>query len=93
MAYRVKCVIVDDASAYEDCRCISKIGIPKKGGGTNLYTPARIHDRIVEEGDEFYVEHNGEQTYLQAVERQGTKYVRTEANDTKDDNLLKQPPC
>lgn len=93
MAYKVKCIIKNDESDYNDCRCIKQIGIPAKGGGTNKYTPKQIHDRIKEEGDEFFVEHEGEKTYLRAVEREGTKYVRTEPNDTPEDNLLKQPEC
>lgn len=93
MAYKVKCVTIDETSDYDDCRCIEIIGIPREGGGTNEYSPSRIHDRIKNEGDEFFVEHEGERTYLDAVEREGTKYVRTEPNDTSEDNLLKQNPC
>lgn len=92
MAYRVKCVNTDDDP--DDCRDITTIGIPRKGGGTNTYTPERIHDRIEDNGDEFYVKHNGNKTDVDPVtESDGTKYVRTEANDTKDDNLLKQDSC
>lgn len=93
MAYQVECVTIDDSSTHDDCRCIELIGIPRKGGGTNTYSPARIHDRIEEEGDTFYVEENDGRTYLEAVEREGTKYVRTKPTDTKDDNLLQQPSC
>ncbi|WP_171908233.1 DUF3892 domain-containing protein [Natrialba sp. SSL1] len=91
--YPVECVNVDDSSSYSDCRCITTIGIPNTDGGTNTYTPARIHDRIEDEGDEFYIKHDGSRTYLEAVERVGTKYVRAEPNDTEDDNLLEQPSC
>lgn len=93
MAYPVECVSTDDSSSYDDCRCITTIGIPSKGGGVNTYSPERIHDRIEDEGDQFFVEHNGSKTFLEAVKRQGEKYVRTEANDTSQDNLLKQPDC
>lgn len=93
MAYRVECVTTDDSSDYDDCRCITEIGIPSKSGGVNTYSPARIHDRIVEDNEEFFVKHGGEKTYLDPAEREGTKYVRTEPNDTPDDNLLKQDDC
>lgn len=93
MAYPVECVTIDDSSEYDDCRCIELIGIPSKSGGTNTYTPARIHDRIEDEGHSFFVEENGNRAYLDAVEREGTKYVRTEPNDTEDDNLLQQSTC
>lgn len=90
--YRVECVNVDESSEYDDCRCITTIGIPSKSGGVNTYNPARIHDRIEDEGDTFYIQHSGK-THLEARKREGTKYVRTENNDTKQDNLLKQPSC
>lgn len=93
MAYRVECVTIDESSDYDDCRCIESIGIPTESGGTNTYSPAQIHDRIEQDGDTFFVEENGEWTFLDAVEREGTKYVRTEPNDTEDDNLLQQPSC
>ena len=93
MAYRVKCVNKDDSSDYDDCRCITTIGIPRKGGGTNEYTPAKIYDRIENDGDEFYVEYQGSKTDLVAVEGENGNYVRTEPTDTTDDNLLKQPSC
>ncbi|AUV84473.1 hypothetical protein C2R22_23285 (plasmid) [Salinigranum rubrum] len=93
MAYPVECVNTSDSSDYDDCRCITTIGIPSKGGGTNTYTPERIHDRIEDEDEEFYVEYQGSRTYLDAVQDGSTKYVRTEPNDTPQDNLLKQPSC
>lgn len=92
MAYRVECVNIDENSDHDDCRCIEEIGIPAKRGDVNLYTPEEIHDRI-QSGDEFFVEHEGERTFLIPVDREGTKYVRTEQNDTSDDNLLQQDPC
>lgn len=92
MAYQVKCVSTDNSSPHDDCRSITTIGIPVKGGGTNRYTPEQIHGRI-NNGDEFYVKHNGSRTDLIAAKRGSTKYVRTEPNDTPDDNLLKQPSC
>ena len=93
MAYPVKCVNIDNSSSYDDCRCITTIGIPSEGGGTNTYSPERIYDRIKHEDDEFYVEHDGDRAYLDAVSNGSTKYVRTEPNDTTEDNLLKQPNC
>ncbi len=91
--YRVKCVSVDDSSNYNDCRCITEIGVPSKSGGTNTYTPARIYERIVTENDEFYVEHNRTETDLEPVNDPDSNYVRTESNDTQNDNLLQQPSC
>ena len=44
-------------------------------------------------GEEFFILNNEKRTYLEKKEREGTKYVRTEPNDTEDDNLLKQVSC
>ncbi|MCH7850774.1 MAG: DUF3892 domain-containing protein [Nanoarchaeota archaeon] len=92
MAYRIKCVDKNQNSNFKDCRCIISIGVSAKDGGTNQYTPSKIHDRI-NSGEKFYVLNNNQETYLIAVEREGTKYVRTEPNDTENDNLLKQSSC
>lgn len=93
MAYPVECVVTDDSSEYNDCRSIITIGIPSKSGGVNTYTPEEIYNRIVQDDEEFVVKHEGSRTSLVPVEDGETKYVRTEPNDTKEDNLLKQPNC
>ncbi|MCH8945356.1 MAG: DUF3892 domain-containing protein [Nanoarchaeota archaeon] len=92
MAYEIKCVDLDENSDFKDCRCIKLIGISNTSGGTNKYTPAQMYERI-KNGEEFYVSNNNQKTDLIAVEREGTKYVRTEPNDTENDNLLKQNSC
>jgi len=92
MAYKIICVDIDNNSAYKDCRCIKHIGIGVQGGGINKYTPSQIHNRI-SLGEKFYVETNARRTFLVRVEREGTRYVRTEPNDTESDNLLKQKSC
>ena len=90
----IVCVDVDTSSDYYndgDCRCIDNIGYE------NIFrkevTPAEMHDMIQDDGDEFYVWHNGEKTEVEAENRGNTKYVRTEPNSTKDDNLLHQDSC
>ncbi|MCF7910617.1 DUF3892 domain-containing protein [Candidatus Pacearchaeota archaeon] len=90
--YKVKCVDVKNDCSFRDCRCVKFIGIPTTDGGTNKYTPLEIYNRITK-GDEFYVENNGKKTFLIKAEREGTKYVKTEQNDTENDNLLKQKSC
>ncbi|MHC3379394.1 DUF3892 domain-containing protein [Haloarcula sp. H-GB5] len=93
MAYPIECVNIDDSSPHNDCRCITTIGIPSQSGGINTYTPERIHDRIEDEGDEFVVEYQGSRTEVIAVTDGTTKYVRTEPNDTQNDNLLNLQRC
>lgn len=90
--YIVECVNIDTGSKYDDCRCIESIGF-SASGAVELFTPAEVYD-IVEGLDEtVVVEHNGERTEVIGATHGKTKYVRTEPNDKKDDNLLKQPTC
>lgn len=91
MALEVTCVTTDRGSDYDDCRCIETIGYEVLGSTTQK-TPAEMHDKI-NSGTDFYVKENGSKAYLEAAERNGTKYVRTESNDTRRDNLLQQPSC
>lgn len=90
MEYEVLCVEIDSSSDYDDCRCISKIGY--KNYAKRKKTPRVVHNKIKND-DKFYIKEDGDKTYLEAKEREGTKYVRTESNDTKEDNLLKQQTC
>lgn len=85
------CVDIDDGSEYDDCRCIETIGYQYTDTVWES-TPEEVHEKI-KDGKTFYVKHEGEKTELEAAEREGTKYVRSEPNDTKDDNLLKQDSC
>ena len=95
MSREVVCVDIDTSSSYYgdgDCRCIKQIGYVITGDTLFQRSPAEVHDKI-EDGEDFYVEHNGEKTDLIPAERGGTKYVRTEPNRTDSDNLLEQDSC
>ena len=93
VAYPVKCVNIDQTSQYNDCRCIESIGFPAEGGGTATRTPEQVYDMVENEGDKVVVEYEGEETEVHGATHGNTKYVRTEPNDTKEDNLLQQPSC
>ncbi|MGB9955786.1 DUF3892 domain-containing protein [Haloferax prahovense] len=91
MALIVRCVDVDDHP--QDCRDIEAIGFDADTGGIATRTPEEVYNLIENDGYEVVVEHEGAQTDVNAVKRGTTKYVRSEPNDTKDDNLLKQDSC
>lgn len=91
--YKVECVDQDPSSSYDDCRCIERIGFPSTSGGTVYQTPEEVYDIIEVDGDNVVVEHRGSRTQVEGVKRGSTKYVRSEPNDTKNDNLLKQTSC
>ncbi len=90
--YEVECVTLESDSDYEDCRGISQIGLSRFVASTELKTPAQVYD-LIDRGNRVFVEHEGEETEVQKAKYEGTKYVRTEPTDTKEDNLLKQESC
>lgn len=77
---------------YEDCRGIAEIGFPGERSDTVTRTPAQVYD-MIDNGDTVVVEHEGDETRVRRAKHEETKYVRTEPNDTKEDNLLKQESC
>jgi len=59
------------------------------------FTEAQVIDGIENNGDSFYVERpTGHVIDLEVItERDGTKYVKTEADGERPDNLLSLPTC
>lgn len=92
MAREVVCA-TKDPSGPNDCRCIEEIGVDLTTVGFTIKkSPKEVHEDIAS-GTDYFVEYNGSKTEVIAAERDGTKYVRTEPNDTEDDNLLKIGSC
>ena len=89
--YTVVCVDIDSSSNYDDCRCIENIGFKAKNGGVAKRTPAQAYEMIDDPDDTAIIE--GTSTELEQATRGNTKYVRTQSNDTKNDNLLQQDSC
>lgn len=87
MPETVSCIVKGDSDKYSDCRCVTEIQTNRK-----TYSREQAH-RAVDNGRTIWVEGSDSRAKLRAAEREGTKYVRTERNDTKDDNLLKQREC
>jgi hypothetical protein len=92
-SYVVQCVNIDQGSQFDDCRCIESIGFPGKYKDIVTRTPAQVYDWVENEGRTVVVKHNGKTTKVRGATHGTTKYVRTVPNDTKEDNLLKQPSC
>lgn len=86
------CITIDSGSNYDDCRCIKRIGYEVVGIQSSK-TPEQIYDDIENDDRQYYIKENGTQTDLIPATHGSTKYVRTEPNDTTDDNLLEQPSC
>lgn len=91
MAREVVCVD-EDSTGPNDCRRITRIGYEILNSRYSK-TPEEVHDHIKYDGKQYVVEHEDTETELIAEEREGTKYVKTQQNDTLDDNLLQQDDC
>lgn len=92
MAREVICVDTDP-DGPDDCRRITNIGYEYDVINSEGSNPPKEVHLDIKQGTDYYVEHDGTETDLIPVEQNGTKYVRTESNDTEDDNLLKQSNC
>lgn len=93
MAREVVCATTD-STGPNDCRCITKIGyVYENIDTTGSKTPEEVHNDVKHDNTNYYVEYRGSETDLIPAEKNGTKYVRTKQNDTKNDNLLKLDDC
>jgi hypothetical protein len=88
--YRVTCR--EKHSLYE--RIIS-IGCVEVGtGSTQRFTEDEAINRIEKAIDSYYVERpNGHRVKVIIAEREGRRYLKTEADGEKPDNLLALPNC
>lgn len=91
--YEVKYVDIDYGSQFDDCRCIERIGFPAQEGSRVTRTPSQVYDMVENEGHTVVVVYRGTQTEVVGATHGTTRYVRTEPNDTEEDDLLKQPSC
>jgi Protein of unknown function (DUF3892) len=64
------------------------------GTATSRYTRRGIVRRMEQKGKKFYTEAAGKRAYLTVAKTaDGDKYVRTQSDSTKKDNLLALPKC
>jgi len=89
MAEKVTCIVKGEAHLHSDCRCITEIQVD----GWKKYTRSEAHDKVKASPGSIVVEGGGQTVDLLPAEREGTKYVRTRPDDTKEDNLLKVKTC
>ncbi len=91
--YDVKCITMESNPRFGDCRDIKTIGFHGRDNTITELSPAEVYDLIGEDDEKVIVEHEGEEKEVVQATHKGTKYVRTEQKDTKDDDLLKKPTC
>jgi hypothetical protein len=92
-SYEVACVSMDYDADVDDFRCIEEIGFETRSGTITTRTPAEVHEMIAGDGKVVVVTYKRERFQLEAVERDGERYVRTAETDTSEDVLLKKPSC
>jgi hypothetical protein len=94
MAIKIKCIKKENGNHENPCEAISSLGwiddLTQKSGSS-----CRIQMyEFVKEGGYAYVEKNNSRVKLiTAISSKGNKYVKTNPNDTEDDNLLKLSKC
>lgn len=95
MAIRITCINKAGGQHENPYVAISHLGWVEDG--TKLagrWTRERLYDWIKLENGYAYVEGGGTSAkVITALSPRGTKYVKTEADSTERDNLLKLPEC
>jgi hypothetical protein len=94
MAVRITCIKKDGGNHENPYVAISSLNwIDDAGGPQKTSTREQMHDWVAG-GGHAYVQSGGSKARLIAqVSPRGTKYVKTEADKTLNDNLLKLPEC
>ena len=94
MAIRIVCINKSVGHHESPYVAISHLGWPYGTAATGKWTRERLYDWIEYERGEAFVESLGsEARVITAVSARGTKYVKTQANSTENDNLLRLPEC
>lgn len=87
--YEVTCVNKDTNSRHDDCRCITRIGLDDGSWSTEYVSPEEAYDLVEIRNKTITVDG----TRVEGNIREGTKYVRSQPNDSRTDNLLQQDSC
>jgi len=95
MAIRITCINKDNGRHENPYVAIADLGWVADGTGkSGRVGRERLHDWIRSEGGVAYVQVGvARAAVIPAVSPRGTKYVKTEADSTDRDNLLKLPEC
>ena len=94
MAIRITCIKKDGGNHENPYVAISSLGwIDESTGEQKSSDRVQMYD-WVRSGGHAYVQSGGYKARLIAeTSQRGTKYVKTEADNTRLDNLLKLPEC
>lgn len=95
MAVRITCIRKSGGYHENPYVAISSLQWKNEAtGATGESTRLEMYNFVVNKKGEAYVQSGQSKAYLMgATSGAGTKYVKTEANNTEKDNLLKLPEC
>ncbi len=96
MTIRITCITKDNGNHENPYVAIETLGWIEDGTGkTGNNTRLEMYDWVVNKNGRGYVKDAaGDVAYLiGATSARGNKYVKTVADETKEDNLLKLPEC
>lgn len=96
MAIRITCIKKDSGNHENPHTAISDLGWKNDAtGATGNSTRLEMYDFVENEDGVAYVKDafGNKADLIGAITPRGTKYVKTVADETKSDNLLKLPEC
>ena len=89
-SHLVRCITTTDK--MEDHKIISHIG--GKYGDNHWWMSVEDAIKKIElEGFSFWVSRNGKKVAVVVATREGTKYLKTDPDDSTNNNLLELPAC
>jgi hypothetical protein len=96
MTVRITCITKDNGNHESPYVAIENVGwVNEATSKTGNSTRVQMYDWVVnEKGDAFVKDAQGNVAHLMgAISVRGNKYVKTVADETKTDNLLRLPEC
>jgi hypothetical protein len=94
MAIRITCIRKDGGDHENPYVAISSLSwINESTGEKNNSTRVQMYDWVVSGGHAFVQGVASRAQLIGEISSRGNKYVKTMANDTSSDNLLKLPEC
>lgn len=94
MAIRITCIRKDGGNHENQYVAINTLGwVNEATGEQNSTRRVEMYDWIVSGGQAYVQAGSARAKVIGAVTPRGTKYVKTEADNTQADNLLKLPEC
>lgn len=94
MAVRIACINKANGQHENPFDAISFLAWQEDGSGkTGRSSREEMYDFVMRSGEAYVFAGSSRARVIGAVTSRGTRYVKTVADDTEKDNLLKLPEC